>query len=130
MISFRPDVVHAVNPAWLAAYGVLSAKRRDVPLLASYHTQLSSYTEKLHLNWLTRPADWWTTTLHNQAEVNLCTSPQMVDAAVAHGVQRVDLWPKAVDTVRYRRRRPPDNAPTADDGHPEYAGDLRRSVVP
>lgn len=120
MISFRPDVVHAVNPAWLAAYGVLSAKRRDVPLLASYHTQLSSYTEKLHLKWLTRPADWWTTTLHNQAEVNLCTSPQMVDAAVAHGVQRVDLWPKAVDTVRYRpqaatrrmRRR-------LTDGHPE-----------
>lgn len=39
MIDFQPDVVHAVNPAWLAAYGVLSAKRRDIPLLASYHTQ-------------------------------------------------------------------------------------------
>ena len=34
MYDFRPDVVHAVNPVWLAAYGVLSARRRDLPLLA------------------------------------------------------------------------------------------------
>ena len=115
----QPDVVHAVNPAWLAAYGVLSAKRRDIPLLASYHTQLSSYVEKLHLGWLTRPADWWTTNLHNQAEVNLCTSPQMVASAIEHGVGRVDLWPKAVDTTTYHpgartkrmRRRLTDDHP-------------------
>ena len=119
MIDFQPDVVHAINPAWLAAYGVLSAKRRNIPLLASYHTQLSSYTEELHLNWLTRPADWWTTNLHNQAEVNLCTSPQMVESAITHGVRRVDLWPKAVDTTTYHpgartkrmRRRLTDNHP-------------------
>ena len=119
MIDFQPDVVHAVNPAWLAAYGVLSAKRRDIPLLASYHTQLSSYVEKLHLGWLTRPADWWTTNLHNQAEVNLCTSPQMVASAIEHGVGRVDLWPKAVDTTTYHpgartkrmRRRLTDDHP-------------------
>ncbi|MEA5120668.1 MAG: glycosyltransferase, partial [Propionibacterium sp.] len=83
MIAFRPEVVHAVNPAWLAAYGVLSAKRRDIPLLASYHTQLASYTKDLHLSWLAGTADRWTTTLHNRAEVNLCTSPQMVAAAIA-----------------------------------------------
>lgn len=119
MIAFRPEVVHAVNPAWLAAYGVLSAKRRDIPLLASYHTQLASYTKDLHLSWLAGTADRWTTTLHNRAEVNLCTSPQMVAAAIAGGVTDVDLWPKAVDTVTYHpgartkrmRRRLTDSHP-------------------
>ncbi|MGI5950524.1 MAG: glycosyltransferase family 4 protein [Brooklawnia sp.] len=130
MIRFKPDVVHAVNPAWLAAYGVLSAQRRNIPLLASYHTQLASYVKKLHLGWLTGVADWWTTGLHNRAEVNLCTSPQMVDQARASGVQRVDLWPKAVDTATYRpqartkrmRRRLSDDHP--DDPLAIYVGRL------
>lgn len=118
MIEFRPDVVHAVNPVWLAAYGVLSAEHRKIPLLASYHTQVATYTTKMRLSWLTTPAAKWITSLHNRAEVNLCTSPQMVDAAIAGGVKRVDLWPKAVDTLTYnpdartkrmRRRLTDDN---------------------
>ncbi len=121
MIEFKPDVVHAVNPAWLAAFGVLSAEHRDKPLLASYHTQLASYVQNLHLSALSRFADWWTRNLHNRAEVNLCTSPQMVSAAVASGVRRVELWPKAVDTTTYRpqartrrmRRRLTDDHPEA-----------------
>ncbi|GAA2183794.1 glycosyltransferase family 1 protein [Brooklawnia cerclae] len=119
MVDFRPDVVHAVNPVWLAAYGVLSAEHRDRPLLASYHTQVASYTRKMHLGWLEGTAQRWTRSLHNRAEVNLCTSPQMVDAAIAAGVKRVDLWPKAVDTKTYRpdartdrmRRRLTDDHP-------------------
>lgn len=120
MVAFRPDVVHAINPAWLAAYAVLSAKRRDLPLLASYHTQLASYVKKLNLSLLTGTADRWTTMLHNRAEVNLCTSPQMVAAAQANGVQRVGLWPKAVDTINYdpqARTKPMRRRLT--DGHPD-----------
>lgn len=120
MIAFRPEVVHAVNPAWLAAYGVLSAKHRDLPLLASYHTQLASYTKDLHLSWLSSTATRWTTALHNRAEVNLCTSPQMVAAALNHGVHDVELWPKAVDTVTYRpQARSKRMRRRLTDGHPE-----------
>lgn len=119
IIDFNPDVVHSVNPAWLSAHGVLLARRRDLALLASYHTQLSSYARNLHLGWLASAADRWTTMLHNLADVNLCTSPQMVGAAQAAGIERVDLWPKAVDTLTFRpgtrtqrmRRRLTDDHP-------------------
>lgn len=121
MESFQPDVVHAVNPAWLTAYGVLSARRRDIALLASFHTQLTAYTTKLHLSALTPIADRWVSTLHNMADVNLCTSPQMVELARGMGVKRLDLWPKAVDTHTYTpkartkrmRRRLTDDHPDA-----------------
>lgn len=99
--AFRPDVVHAVNPVWLAAYGVLAARHRRLPLLASYHTDLASYTVKHNFGLLRAPMGTWTRFLHNQAEVNLCTSQQMVDRALELGVRDVDLWPKAVDTQRY-----------------------------
>jgi glycosyltransferase involved in cell wall biosynthesis len=35
---------------------------------------------------------------HNKAQLNLCTSSVMVEELSGHGVQRVALWPKAVDT--------------------------------
>lgn len=98
MVDFEPDVVHALNPAALAAYGVLAANRRNIPLLASYHTQLTSYTQKMHLNFLTGTARRWTSWLHSKADINLCTSPQMVTQIRNLGIKRVDLWPKGVDT--------------------------------
>lgn len=134
MEAFRPDVVHAVNPVWLAAYGVLSARRRNLPLLASFHTDVPSYTTAIGggLQVLRAPVQGWTTGIHNLAEVNLCTSRQMVDRAREVGIRDVDLWPKAVDTVGYH----PSRATRAmrerlTDGHPDaplmlYVGRLSR----
>ena len=74
MEAFRPHLVHTVNPVWLAAYGVLSAGRRDVPQLASFHTDVPQYTESLRVGWARHPAESWIRFIHNKAEVNLCTS--------------------------------------------------------
>lgn len=101
MADFQPDVVHAVNPIWLAAYGVISAERRNLPLVASFHTNIPEYTDELRIGWLRRPAERLIKTLHNRAEVNLCTSDPMVEKAGTVGIERVELWPKAVDTVGY-----------------------------
>ncbi len=132
MIDFRPDVVHAVNPVALAAFGVEVACHRDLPLLASYHTVLADYMDKLRVPWARRPMQEWTRFLHNRAEVNLCTSETMVDRARRHGVHRVALWPKAVDTVGYGPRHA-DHEMRArlSGGHPEqplvvYVGRLSR----
>lgn len=105
MKEFQPDIVHAVNPVALAAYGVLSARRRDIPLIASFHTNVPEYTESLKIGWLRQPAAWWIRNLHNQAEMNLVTSGPMMDKAHASGMRNVKLWPKAVDTVGYTPER-------------------------
>lgn len=132
MIEFQPDVVHAVNPVWLAAYGVLSARRRNLPLLASFHTDVPSYTRRLGLSFLHAPSRGWITGMHNLAEVNLCTSGQMVEQARSVGIRRVDLWPKAVDTVTYHPGARTDAMRhRLTDGHPDaplvlYVGRLSR----
>lgn len=118
--EFQPDVIHAVNPVWLAAFGVLSAKRRGIPLVASFHTNVPEYTESLRIGWLRQPAAAWIRTLHNQAAVNLCTSGPMVDKATAQGIRNVELWPKAVDTDGYSpERRSRKMRARLTDGHPE-----------
>lgn len=105
MDEFQPDIVHAVNPVWLAAFGVLSARRRKVPLVASFHTNVPEYTESLRIGWARQPAAAWIRMLHNMAAVNLCTSTPMVEKAIDQGFRNVELWPKAVDTDSYRPER-------------------------
>jgi glycosyltransferase involved in cell wall biosynthesis len=132
MEAFRPHLVHTVNPVWLAAYGVLSAGRRDVPQLASFHTDVPQYTESLRVGWARHPAESWIRFIHNKAEVNLCTSGPMVERAREVGIRRVGLWPKAVDTAGYHPSHA--SAPMRarlTDGHPEaplvvYVGRMSR----
>ncbi|HZK04872.1 MAG TPA: glycosyltransferase family 1 protein [Actinomycetaceae bacterium] len=105
LADFRPDVVHAVNPVWLGAYGVLASRRRDIPLLASFHTDLPKYTVEMGISALKPTAEGIIRFLHNQAEINLCTSAPMVERAREFQLRRVDLWPKAVDTRTYHPDR-------------------------
>lgn len=99
---FQPDIVHVVNPVVLGLWGTTIAKQRNLPLLASYHTNLTDYTTHFKLPLLTPFSRSFLRDVHNQAHVNLCTSAPMVASAKALGIKRVRLWPKAVDTERYQ----------------------------
>lgn len=102
---FGPDVVHVVNPVILGLWGTMIARQRGLPLLASYHTDITQYSKHLKLPFLTPISDRFLRDVHNQAHVNLCTSTPMVNSAKGLGIERVRLWPKAVDTELYRPGR-------------------------
>ncbi len=98
---FQPDIVHVINPVVLGLWGTAIAKQRNLPLLASYHTDVTQYAEALRLRFLSEPSRIFLRDVHNQAHVNLCTSVPMVNSARGLGIRRVRLWPKAVDTDLY-----------------------------
>ncbi len=117
---FRPDVVHVVNPVVLGLWGTALAKQRNLPLLASYHTDITQYARHLRLPLLQEPSRRFLQGVHNQAHVNLCTSVPMVNSARGLGIQRVRLWPKAVDTDLFRpERRTQAMRERLTDGHPD-----------
>ncbi|MGH3493401.1 MAG: glycosyltransferase, partial [Sciscionella sp.] len=96
--DYRPDVVHAVNPALLGIAAVVAARRQHIPLVASYHTDIASYAEYYRLGWL-RPLIWRVLRLlHGRAQLNLATSRASCDVLRFNGVHRIRLWPRGVDT--------------------------------
>jgi glycosyltransferase involved in cell wall biosynthesis len=100
--KFQPDLVHVVNPAVLGIGGLYYGKAMDIPLVASYHTHLPQYLQHYGLGAL-EGVLWELLKLgHNQAELNLCTSSVMVQEIVSHGIERVDLWQRGVDTEMFR----------------------------
>jgi glycosyltransferase involved in cell wall biosynthesis len=125
--AFHPDVVHVVNPVLFGSWGAIWARRRGLPLVASFHTD-PKVVQRLGLGWLQRPLEVVDREIHNLADVTLCTSPQMVELARGLHVRRVRLWPKAVDSVRFRpEQATPEMRSRLTDGQPEaplvvYAG--------
>lgn len=99
---FRPDVIHVVNPVLLGAGGVYYARRHRVPLVASYHTNIAAYAEYYNLGLLKSFTRRVTRAIHNQANVNLCTSEAIRGYLEKEGIRRVRVWPHGVDSELFR----------------------------
>ncbi len=101
LFDFQPDVVHVVNPAFLGIAGLYYARRLGAPLIASYHTNVPQYADYYHVPFL-KPALWWYfRTLHNRAQVNLCTSRTVQQELGDKGFRNVQLWQRGVATDTY-----------------------------
>lgn len=99
--KFQPDVIHVVNPAVLGLGGLYYAKTMQIPLIASYHTHLPQYLQHYGLGML-EPVMWELIKVsHNQAQLNLCTSTAMIHQLREHGIERLDLWQRGVDTETF-----------------------------
>jgi glycosyltransferase involved in cell wall biosynthesis len=96
--SFHPDIIHVVNPAVLGLAGIFYSKLLKIPLVASYHTHLPQYLPHYGLGMLQGLLWELLKNAHNQANLNLCTSTAMMSELTQHGIERVDLWQKGVDT--------------------------------
>lgn len=100
--AFKPDLIHVVNPAMLGLAGVFYAKLLNIPLVASYHTHLPKYLEHYGLGMLEGVMWELLKAVHNQAEINLCTSTAMEAALTERGIERVAVWQRGVDTELFR----------------------------
>src|SRR3712207_4264227 len=94
---FRPDLIHAVNPFILGPGGAFYAWRNQVPLVASYHTNVAAYARFYGFGFLENATKHWIRTWHNRARLNLCTSETTRHYLRGEGIKRVRLWPQGVD---------------------------------
>jgi glycosyltransferase involved in cell wall biosynthesis len=100
--EFEPDIIHVVNPAVLGLGGLYYAKAMQIPLVASYHTHLPQYLQHYGLAILEGFLWELIKASHNQADLNLCTSTAMMQELTSHGIERVDLWQRGVDTEMFQ----------------------------
>jgi len=112
--KFQPDIIHVVNPAVLGLSGIFYSKTLNIPLIASYHTHLPQYLQHYGLGMLEGLLWELLKGAHNQAKLNLCTSTAMMEELTAHGIERVDLWQRGVDTETF---------------HPDLATPQMRSLL-
>ncbi|MEM8810280.1 MAG: glycosyltransferase family 1 protein [Cyanobacteria bacterium P01_G01_bin.38] len=118
--AFQPDLIHVVNPAVLGLAGIYYSRTLDIPLVASYHTHLPKYLEHYGLAMFEGMLWEILKAMHNQARVNLCTSTAMQTELTDHGIERVEVWQRGVDTALFRPELASQEMRTRlSEGHPE-----------
>ncbi len=103
---FAPDLVHLVGPVVNGVGGLLYARSRNVPVVASFHTNLAHYTRHYSLGWIEAWVWKALRTIHNQCNLTLCPSHAVLGDLRQHGFQRLRYWSRGVDTQQYA----PDHA--------------------
>jgi glycosyltransferase involved in cell wall biosynthesis len=96
--AFRPDLIHAAHPVCLGASAFHYSSVFKVPLVVSYHCQLPEWLHYYGMGPL-EPIAWWgIKAAYNRADLVLATSSWMQTTLREHGVRRIDLWRRGVDT--------------------------------
>ena len=114
--EFQPDVVHAASPFGLGARGLAAARNLNIATVAIYQTDMPSYLAQHAgpLSAYTRKASWnWVRHLHSLADLTLAPSSATVAELAEHGVPRVALWARGVDTELFTPNHREDAATQA-----------------
>ena len=102
IVRHRTDVVHLASPVALGAWGTRVARAEHLPTIAVYQTDLPSYARAYHLGRATEAFAWhWLRDVHNTAGRTLAPSSVTAAELDAHGLERVWLWGRGVDTERF-----------------------------
>ncbi|MFD7711652.1 glycosyltransferase family 4 protein [Streptomyces sp. NPDC059785] len=111
----RADIVHLASPFVLGVRGMAAAARLGIPAVAVYQTDLAGYA-RTYMGAGEATAWRRIRSVHAAADRTLAPSGAALRDLEEHGVPRVRLWPRGVDTVRF---------------HPAHRDEaLRRSLAP
>jgi phosphatidylinositol alpha 1,6-mannosyltransferase len=116
LADFRPDVVHLASPISLGAAGGTAARKLGVPTVAVFQTDIAGFARRYGFRGADRLIWRWLRHVHGQADRTLVPSSATLDQLRARGVERLAMWRRGVDTVRF------------DPGH--RSAELRRRVAP
>ncbi|MGW3591387.1 glycosyltransferase family 4 protein [Streptomyces fungicidicus] len=99
--AHRADVVHLASPFVLGVRGMTAAARLGLPAVAVYQTDLAGYA-RTYMGAGEAAAWRRIRSVHASADLTLAPSGAALRDLKAHGVPRVRLWPRGVDTARFR----------------------------
>ncbi|MEU5381228.1 glycosyltransferase family 1 protein [Streptomyces sp. NPDC005968] len=96
----RADIVHLASPFILGVRGMAAAARLRIPAVAIYQTDLAGYA-RTYISAGEAAAWRRIRSVHAAADRTLAPSSAAQRDLEAHGVPRVQLWQRGVDTVRF-----------------------------
>jgi phosphatidylinositol alpha 1,6-mannosyltransferase len=100
--THRSDLMHLAGPFVLGASGGVAAKKLHLPTVAVYATDMAAYARTYHTGLAGQAISWqWLRRIHNSVDRNLAPSSASAEDLRVHGIERVWIWGRGVDTVRF-----------------------------
>ncbi|MHC5797292.1 glycosyltransferase family 4 protein [Lacisediminihabitans sp. FW035] len=101
LAAFAPDIVHLASPFELGRRAMRAAEQLGIPAVAVYQTDVPGYLGKYGLPFLEALAWQRVVGIHQLATRTLAPSLSAARQLEQHGIPRVELWGRGVDTTRF-----------------------------
>lgn len=99
--AFAPDVVHVVSPTPTAVWAQRYARKRGVPVVATFHTHFVSYFRYYGLGMLERFGWELVRRFYDRCDAVFAPSPSIIRELESHGIENLRLWSRGIDTARF-----------------------------
>jgi glycosyltransferase involved in cell wall biosynthesis len=103
--EFAPDLIHMFSPALLSLSAMLSGRRRNIPIIANYQTDLPGYAGHYGLHFLSQPARDILRYIHNGCHLTLAPTQRILRQLRAWGYHRLRHWGRGVNLERFNPNR-------------------------
>lgn len=96
--ELQPDLIHCATEFMIGRLGQIAAQRAGVPIVTSYHTDFSRYTEAYGAPWLRPAVSGYLARFHARARRTYTPSDAARQDLLALGIRDVEVWGRTVDT--------------------------------
>ena len=101
LAQFEPDVIHLASPFVLGGPVMRAAAALDIPVVAVYQTDVAGFALRYGMTAASDVAWRRIRSIHERAHLTLAPSPTAASDLELHGVPRVQVWPRGVDTAAF-----------------------------
>jgi glycosyltransferase involved in cell wall biosynthesis len=101
----RPDIVHVVTEGPLGWSAVAAARKLNLPLTSSFHTNFHSYSQHYGMGLLKSPIESYLRKLHNRTQATMVPTRAMVQELTGRGYDNVTLVSRGVAIELFKPTR-------------------------
>ncbi|MEK4935037.1 MULTISPECIES: glycosyltransferase family 4 protein [Bacillus] len=111
LLAFKPDIIHIATPFNMGLCGLYYAKKLNIPVVGSYHTDFDAYLRYYKIEFLSNMLWNYLKWFHGHMQKNFVPSPETLHQLKKKGFQQLYIWGRGVDCTLF---------------HPTYNKDLFR----
>ncbi|QFT90287.1 GDP-mannose-dependent alpha-mannosyltransferase [Bacillus sp. THAF10] len=97
LLKFQPDLIHVATPFNIGLCGLHYAKKLNIPVVGSYHTDFDKYLDYYDLPFLTKVLWSYMRWFHRPLRKIFVPSTSTQDHLRKHGFTNTSIWPRGVD---------------------------------
>lgn len=111
LLNFKPDLIHVATPFNMGLCGMYYAKKLNIPLVGSYHTDFDAYLHYYKIEFFSNMLWNYLKWFHSHMQKNFVPSLETLQQLTKKGFQNLYIWGRGVDCSLF---------------HPAYNKDLFR----
>lgn len=99
--KFSPDIIHVMSEFPIGRAGIAYARKRNLPLVTSFETNIPEYFEYYHLKALTGVGWKYYKNLHQYSDMILTPSNDSKELLLGQGFENVEVWERGIEVNRF-----------------------------